>query len=221
MQYLLTALTLTLTSAPAAGTGRITGRVVDADTRSPVVGAAVEVDGADLGAATDENGHYLIASVPTGTYTVVVFAMGYHPGRKTGVVVSADQAVTADFRLKTTAILIDRGPPPGYTSPIFRHDVAQTERILESGALNVLPLSKVGELLALMPGVTSGREVTDLHVRGGRKDDVNYFVNGAGARCPDRGTLGRAGPPGDGHTGVASGGRRNERRVRRCDVRRS
>ena len=182
MHYLLAVLMLALTSAHAAGTGRISGRVRDLDTGEPVAGAAVEVDGADLGAATDENGRYLIRGVPTGTYTVGASSVGYQPSKKTGVVVSADKTAAADFRLKTTTILIDRGPPPGYTSPTFRHDVAQTERILESGAMNVLPLSTVGELLALMPGVTSGREVNDLHIRGGRSDDVGYVVNGARLR---------------------------------------
>jgi len=181
--YILVVLVLAVASAHAAGTGRIVGRVWDKATGEPVVGAAVEVKGADLGATTDEDGRYLIAGVPAGTCTIVTSALGFEPGRRPGVVVSADQTATADFRLKTTVILIgDMGPSPGYRSPTFRHDVAQTERILESGALNVLPLSTVGELLAPMPGVTSGREANDLHIRGGRSDDVGYLVNGTQVR---------------------------------------
>ncbi|MCK4940845.1 carboxypeptidase-like regulatory domain-containing protein, partial [candidate division WOR-3 bacterium] len=48
--------------------GRINGRVVDAETGGPLIGADVIIEGTELGAATDANGEFVVLYVPAGTY---------------------------------------------------------------------------------------------------------------------------------------------------------
>jgi len=88
----------------AAEFGRITGRVIDAETGEPLVGADVIVEGTELGAATDANGEYTVLFVPVGTHRVVTSYISYDPFTYTNVVVNADQTTPLSFRLQPTVI---------------------------------------------------------------------------------------------------------------------
>jgi len=82
---------------PGAG-GRIEGHVRTGG--APLVNAQVSVLGTTLAALTDGGGHYSIANVPVGTYTVRARALGYSPVDVAGVAVTAGQTVTVDLQLQ-------------------------------------------------------------------------------------------------------------------------
>jgi len=87
------------TAGAAAQTGQIAGTVSDSVTGQPISSADVIVVGSGHRARTRDDGGYAIMGVPVGTYSVEVRRLGYQVRRQTGVVVSADGAVTVDFRL--------------------------------------------------------------------------------------------------------------------------
>ncbi|MBN2012762.1 carboxypeptidase-like regulatory domain-containing protein, partial [candidate division KSB1 bacterium] len=57
--------------------GRISGSITDAATGEALPGANVLIQGTSLGAAADMEGHYIIAKVPPGSYTLVVTYIGF------------------------------------------------------------------------------------------------------------------------------------------------
>jgi hypothetical protein len=61
----------------AGTTGKITGRITDAATGEPLVGATIVIKGTTMGAAADIAGNYVILGVPPGAYTVAVSMVGY------------------------------------------------------------------------------------------------------------------------------------------------
>ena len=63
----------------------------------------VMLDGTMLGAASDENGYYLITNVPIGSYTVKAMFIGYESIAK-AVRVEADTEYIIDIALKPSAI---------------------------------------------------------------------------------------------------------------------
>ncbi|MGB6649263.1 MAG: carboxypeptidase-like regulatory domain-containing protein, partial [Bacteroidota bacterium] len=67
----------------AGETGKIAGRVRDAETAEPLVGISVFLEGTTMGASTDLEGKYTIVSVPPGTYTVIVSGVGFQNKRFT------------------------------------------------------------------------------------------------------------------------------------------
>jgi len=83
----------------AGNTGKIVGRVVDAEAGEPLVGVNVLVEGTTLGAATDANGEYFIINVPPGTYRVKAMMIGYGTVIKDGVRVIIDHTTQVDFDL--------------------------------------------------------------------------------------------------------------------------
>ncbi len=62
----LVAMAIATTAGPLAAqqTGRIRGRITDADDKSALPAAQVQVVGTTLGAATGATGQYVIAGVP-------------------------------------------------------------------------------------------------------------------------------------------------------------
>ena len=83
--------------------GSVSGRVTDADTGDPLVGANVLVVGTNLGAATDVNGEYSISRVPAGAQRLNANYIGY-ASNSMNVDVPADGNSSADFGLSVAAL---------------------------------------------------------------------------------------------------------------------
>ena len=60
-----------------ANTGSISGVVIDSDTHQPLIGANIIIDGFDIGTSCDNNGKFIINSIPVGSYTIKVSMIGY------------------------------------------------------------------------------------------------------------------------------------------------
>jgi TonB-linked SusC/RagA family outer membrane protein len=85
--------------------GTVAGRVTDAGTNTPVVGAQVMVVGTQIQAVTNGQGRYVLVQVPAGARTVVVKRIGYSDGSQQVTV--GDNAETAlDFALAPKAVTL-------------------------------------------------------------------------------------------------------------------
>jgi outer membrane receptor protein involved in Fe transport len=92
------------TAAPAAGRGRITGRVVDAKTGAALSDVGVQVAGTATGTLSGVDGRFTLAAVSAGTITLTVRRLGYQPKSITGVVVQAGRTVEQDVALTTATV---------------------------------------------------------------------------------------------------------------------
>ncbi len=79
--------------------GRFKGKVIDAQTGEPVIGANVLIEGIRLGAATDLNGEFTILKVPAGTYEVKVSMVGYQPVKLSMVKSEKGKTTTINFKI--------------------------------------------------------------------------------------------------------------------------
>ncbi|MGI4870530.1 MAG: outer membrane beta-barrel protein [Janthinobacterium lividum] len=81
---------------PALAAGTVTGTATDSVSHQPLPFATVVLRpaaGAPLSTVTDERGTFSLAGVATGTYTLTVQYLGYHPSRPVAVVLSAGRSV--------------------------------------------------------------------------------------------------------------------------------
>ena len=101
-QALLAALLLTGAAEPPPSTGRIEG-TVRSSAGAPVANAQVIVVGRPWTAMSDSTGHYRLADIPTGRYTVRASAMGYRSQDVPDVRVTAGAATRLDLVLKPSA----------------------------------------------------------------------------------------------------------------------
>lgn len=91
-------------AAPAAGRGRVTGRIVDAKTGAGLTDVGVQVTGTTVGTLSGVDGRFTLPSVPAGTISLTVRRLGYAPKTVTGVVVAAGRTTEQDVALTTATV---------------------------------------------------------------------------------------------------------------------
>jgi hypothetical protein len=89
---------------PAAGAGRVTGRVVDASSGAGLPGVAVVVAGTRVGTVTGVDGRYSIAGVPAGAVDLQVRRIGFQPKTVSGVTVAAGRAAELNVTLTAASV---------------------------------------------------------------------------------------------------------------------
>ncbi len=186
----LFALSLLPLPVRAGTTGTIVGRIVDAASGAPVVGARVGVASPSQSesATTDAAGAYRFLSLNPDTYTVTVSRSGYETLSLGGVTVQADQTQTLDRGLTkslttigtTTARRATDLIRPGTTSDVYSVSGALTDA---SAALNGPGgLSNAYGAIQSVPGavVQQGQQgwYQTLSIRGGDIDQVGYELDG-------------------------------------------
>ena len=103
---LFPALILTLAAPAHAQTGSVAGRVTDAVSGQPAVGAMLAIEGTSLFTQSDDEGRYALQGVPAGERTVAVELIGYTPQRRQ-VTVAPGQTIVLDLVLIPTAVSLD------------------------------------------------------------------------------------------------------------------
>jgi hypothetical protein len=158
----------------AGTTGKISGRIIDVQNRSPLSGANVIIEGTTLGAAADAEGYYTILLIPPGTYNVVARILGYKDVKITGVVVRADLTSKVDFRLESTVIAVGEAVTVVAERPLVLPDLTSSSRRVDAKEIEDIPgVNTVTEAVQLMPGVVGEGE--NIHVRGGRSGEVMFW----------------------------------------------
>jgi len=130
-------------------TGKIAGKVLDAQTREPLVGANIVVVGTNLGAATNAKGEYFIVQVTT------------------------DLTTKADFILSSTVLELGKEVLVVADRPMVQKDITASVRIVSSEEIASIPNVKdFQDIIRIQPGVVG------LNVRGGRAREMLYMVDG-------------------------------------------
>ncbi len=170
--YFLIVFLITFISFSFAGnTGKIAGKIVDAKTREPIIGATVLLEGTVFGAGTDLDGRYTILNIPPGTYSLKVSAIGYGGINRKNVQVSIDLTTREDFELSEAAIQTQEVVAIA-EKPLVQKDLTASTAVISSDQLQTLPVTEFTQVLNLQAGYVGG------HVRGGRKGEVGYWIDG-------------------------------------------
>lgn len=171
----------------AGTTGKLAGSVKDAQTGEPLVGANILIVGTDLGAATNVNGSYVILNIPPGSYSVKVSFIGYESKIITDVGIVVDQTTLLDITLNLQTIEVDEVVVVA-TTPMVQKDVTSSISVIRRDQIDALPVSTFTDLLSLQAGVVQTGS-NDLHIRGGRSNEVAYLVDGVYVKDPLLGNL--------------------------------
>ena len=156
-------------------TGKLSGKVT-AEDGTGLVGANVMVLGTGSGASASENGEYTILNVPAGSYTVSATFIGYSSQEISGVRVISGLNTVVDFSLATSTL---EGDVVQVTAekPLIQKDETSSINVMTGEQLNNLPIRSLDGVLATIPGVVV--QNNDVHIRGGRDNEVAYYLNGA------------------------------------------
>lgn len=159
-----------------AGGGRLSGKVIDKQTKEALIGANIIVEGTTYGAATDVNGEFLISQVPAGTYTIQASYIGYQSQKISNVTINSGLTTSLDYELESTefatgeVVIVAK-------KPLIEKSATNAIRVVSSEDLNNLPTRSLASIVALQPGVVMLNGYT--YIRGSRADETGYTVEGA------------------------------------------
>jgi len=163
------------------GVGKMSGKVLDADTKEPLIGANIILLNTNLGAATDIDGNYYILNITPGTYEVKVSYVGYAPKTIQEVRIVANITYELDVELSTDFTLPDIVV---VDKKFFEAKSTNTVKVIDSEQISRLPVRGVQGLASLQSGVVTqegsgGQDGNaSINVRGGRGSEVLYIVDG-------------------------------------------
>ncbi len=170
-------------SVYAQRTGTVTGRVTEAETEEPLVGANVVLKGTTIGAVTDEEGFYYIVNISPGTYDVAASMIGFATRIVENVDVHLNESRTIHFEMQEQTIegeeiVVTASPET------VKLDVSSSRTLITAKNLESAPVSNFEEVMSIYPGIslTAGAEGTGLVIRGGNINETNIVVDGLSTR---------------------------------------
>ncbi|MBO8131307.1 MAG: TonB-dependent receptor [Candidatus Marinimicrobia bacterium] len=161
----------------------------DSESGKPLIGADVIILPVTLGkgAATNENGEFLVPNVPAGTYDIKVSYIGYSSEVLKGVTVFPGETKVINFYLKMSPIegkVVEVVAEARRSIVSVRLPKIQTE--IEGEKIKRMPVTDFTEVIANSAGaieIEAGRS-RGLHIRGGRTGEVAVYVDGINTNDP-------------------------------------
>jgi len=181
---------LTQETALAGITGKIRGKVTDASSREALPGVNVFISAvwqdtretpvtAQLGAATDVNGEFIILKIPPGVYSLSASMMGYSTSIRQHVRVSIDRTTTVDFRLNEAVLDLGAEVVVEARRDVVQLDVASTENYISEAEYQNTPFAnRVEDMVGLQSGVTGNIIEGEISIRESDPREVAVMLDG-------------------------------------------
>lgn len=165
-----------------ANTGKIAGRVTDKDSGEPLPGVNVIVVGTSLGAATDQNGEYVILNVRPGNYSLKASFIGYSVITMQNLRVSIGNTTRQNFELSPEAVAGEEVVIVA-ERPMVQKDLTSSQKVTTAEEIRELPVESFLGVLVTQSGVNQGAS-GEIHIRGGRSNEVGYYIDGVSVANP-------------------------------------
>jgi len=166
-------------SQSAGATGSIKGKVSDAGTKAPLIGANISIMNTMMGAATDLQGNFIIPNVPVGSYSLKFSYVGYETLVKTDVIVKARRATFVNAELRMTTMEADSITVfAGYFSKTDEQPVSAINFSNEEIRRAPGSAGDVSRILMSLPSIAKVNDQTNnLIVRGGSPVENGFFID--------------------------------------------
>ncbi|HZW39441.1 MAG TPA: TonB-dependent receptor [Ignavibacteriaceae bacterium] len=156
--------------------GKLTGKVVDAVTGEPIIGATVIVNGTTLGAAADVNGNYLILRVPAATYSITATSIGYQKVTVTNVEAIVDRTTEINFKMQDQSVQLEQVVIVAEKPKIIKDQTSSSSTISQE-QIKAAPIEGIRGALDLSSGFQK-TATGNYQVRGSGSYEVNFQING-------------------------------------------
>jgi hypothetical protein len=179
------------------------GTILDKQSESPLVGAAVQIKESSpmLGTITDENGNFTIKNVPTGRYTLQISFIGYNTATLPNIVVNAGKETVLTLSLEETVTKLEAVVVSGKVEKTVTNNELATISARQFNVEEVQRFSggrgDVSRLAANFAGVAIANDSrNDIVIRGNSPTGVLWRLEGVPIPNPNHfSTLGTTGGP--------------------------
>jgi len=162
--------------------GKLVGTVVQKSDNSPAVGVNIILVDTYLGAASDEQGKFVVLNIPPGTYSVRADAIGFAPVIIKNIRITTSQTTEINIGLdesvvegQEVTVLAER--------PLVQKDLTASQRVTTAKEIEDMPVESFLGVLTTHAGVNQSASGA-LHVRGGRSNEVGYYIGGVSVSNP-------------------------------------
>lgn len=178
--------------------GNLAGTITDAQSEQVLIGVNVSIMGTDLGAATDEEGQFVITSLPAGSYNIEIEYLGYQKVMKNNVVVSSGQTTILTIKMRED-VLKEKGIE--VTTSYF--DIPK-EAVVSTKSMNYEEIRRapgsnadIQRVIQSLPSVVSGSDqMNEIITRGGNPGENLFIMDHIEIPNPNHfGVIGTGGGP--------------------------
>lgn len=175
---LLTMVLVSFILMPAkADPGNIGGKVLDKRNLQPLAGANVVVQGTERGAATDNEGLFIITGLEPGSYNVEFYYLGYATQKKANVIVNPKRTTVIEVAMEESYVEGEVIEVSGSFFEKAREAVVST-RSMDFEEIRRSPgdLVDIQRAVHALPAVVSGSDqLNEIIIRGGYPGE-NLFI---------------------------------------------
>jgi hypothetical protein len=167
-------------SALAQQTGKIIGKIFDAETKEglPFVNVKITSGGAVKGGGTsDMNGFFSSSPLNPGTYSLEVSSVGYTRYVLNNIKLGAEDIKKIDIPLTSSAKTTSEVEIVAYKEPLIGVNNGERQK-LSSEQIAKMPSRSPTDMVATFGNVSSSGYGRGLNVRGNRSSDNAVFING-------------------------------------------
>ena len=182
LKSVLLGLVFALTAGSAWGQGKIVGSVTDSESGETLIGVSIRIDGTTRGTTTDADGNYVLLNLRPGSYTLELTYVGYAAQKVTDIKVTSGQTTRIDVDLQPS-VLEGEEIIVQAERPLVQKDLTASKKTVIAEEIEALPVESLFGVLATTAGVTTGAS-GELHVRGGRSNEISYLVDGLAVANP-------------------------------------
>lgn len=165
-----------LVAAQTTPKGKLTGKVIDSETKESLVGATVMVEGTNIGAATDLDGRFTIINIEPGEYSVSANIIGYRKVIITRVIVGPDRTTNLLFKLSSSPVELKPVVVIG-RDPVIVKDRTSTQSLITDKEITVAPVQGIRGILDLSSSLQRNANGT-YSVRGSEAFQLKFQING-------------------------------------------
>jgi hypothetical protein len=161
----------------AGDVGKLIGTVLDKSSEAPLQGVNVVLLGSTYGAASGENGKFMILNIAPGLYSVKFTYIGY------GTVTIEQVRITTDLTTNLFQVHLASEALEGQEvvvtaeKPLIEINATNEVRVIRAEDIQNMNVRGYADIIALQTGVVTDAS-GNLHIRGGRTDEVGFYVDG-------------------------------------------
>ncbi|MBT5733877.1 TonB-dependent receptor [bacterium] len=162
--------------------GKLTGTITQKSDNAPAVGVNIMITDTYLGAASGQDGRFVILNIPPGTYSVRVDAIGFAPVVLQNVRITTSQTTEINIKLDESVV---EGQEVTVVAerPLIQKDLTASQRVTTAKEIADMPVESFLGVLSTHAGVNKSADGA-LHVRGGRSNEVGYYIGGVSMSNP-------------------------------------
>ena len=159
--------------------GSIYGKIIDTDTKEPLIGANILLIGTYIGVSTDLKGEFVIDNLLPGSYIVQVSYLGYEPVIVPDIIVRSKRATVFNRELKSSVIETDEVTVrASYFTKVEDQPTSAVTMSQEEIRRTPGSAGDVSRIIMALPSVAKVNDTRNsLVVRGGSPIENGYFLD--------------------------------------------